>query len=39
MLIISVKIIKTIDKRELQKTTREKQRQKEARGPEAVVKG
>ena len=31
--------MKTIDERELQKTTKEKQRQNEARGPEAIVKG
>ena len=35
MPIISVKIIKTIDERELQKN---KQRQKGARGAEAIVK-
>ena len=31
--------MKTIDERELQKTTKEKQRQKGARGTEAIVKG
>ena len=31
--------MKTIDERELQKTTKEKQRQKGARGTEALVKG
>ena len=30
--------MKTIDERELEKTTKEKQRQKEARGTEAIVK-
>ena len=40
MLIISVEIMKTIDERELQKTTKEnKQRQKGTRGTEAIVKG
>ena len=39
MPIISVEIMKTIDERELQKTTKEKQRQKGARGTEAIVKG
>ena len=38
MLIISVEIMKTIDEREMQKTTKEKQRQKGARGTEALVK-
>ena len=32
-------MVKTIDERELQKTTKEKQRQKGARGTEAIVKG
>ena len=36
MLIISVEIMKTIDEREMQKN---KQRQKGARGTEAIVKG
>ena len=36
MPIISVEIMKTIDEREMQKTTKEKQRQK---GAEAIVKG
>ena len=31
--------MKTIDERELEKTTKAKQRQKEARGTEAIVKG
>ena len=41
MPIISVEIIKTIDQRKMQKTTKEKQkkRQKGARGTEAIVKG
>ena len=39
MLIISIEIMKTIDEREMQKTTKEKQRQKGARGTEAIVKG
>ena len=38
MPIIRVKTIKT-DERQLQKTTKEKQRQKGARGTEAIVKG
>ena len=38
MPIISVEIMKTIDEREMQKTTKEKQRQKGARGTEALVK-
>ena len=42
MPIISVEIMKTIDQRELQKKTQNKtktkQRQKEARGTEAIVK-
>ena len=38
MPIISVEIMKTIDEREMQKT-KEKQRQKGARGTEAIVKG
>ena len=38
MLIISVEIIKTVDGSELQKTTKEKQRQKGARGTEPIVK-
>ena len=38
--IITVEIMKTIDEREFQKkTTKEKQRQKGARGTEAIVKG
>ena len=32
-------MVKTIDERELQKTTKEKQRPKGARGTEAIVKG
>ena len=39
MLIISVEIMKTIDEREMQKATKEKQRQKGAKGTEAIVKG
>ena len=41
MPIISIEIIKTTDEREMQKTTQEKkkQRQKGARGTEAIVKG
>ena len=39
MPIISAEIMKTIDEREMQKTTKEKQRQKGARGTEAIVKG
>ena len=31
--------MKTIDEREMQKTAKEKQRQKEARGIEVIVKG
>ena len=38
MPIISVEIMKTIDEREMQKTTKEKQRQKGARGTGAIVK-
>ena len=37
--IISVEIMKTIDEKEWQKTTKEKQRQKGARGTEAIVRG
>ena len=41
MPIISVEIMKTIDQREMQKTTKETQtkRQKGARGTEAIAKG
>ena len=40
MLIISIEIMKTIDEREIQKTTKEKQTKAEgARGTEAIVKG
>ena len=41
MPIISVEIMETIDERELQKNNKEKnkQRQKGARGTEAIVKG
>ena len=41
MPVISVEIMETIDKRELQKNNKEKnkQRQKGARGTEAMVKG
>ena len=38
MPLISVEIMKTIDEREMQKITKEKQRQKGARRTEAVVK-
>ena len=39
MPIISVEIMKTIDEREMQKTTKGKQRQKGAKRIEAIVKG
>ena len=39
MPIISVEIMKAIDEREIQKATKEKQRQKGAMGTEAIVKG
>ena len=40
MLIIRVEIIKTIEEREIQKTTeKNKQRHKGARGTETIVKG
>ena len=39
MLIIGVEIMKTTDEREMQKTTKEKQRQEGARGTEAIAKG
>ena len=40
MPIISAEIMKTIDEREMQKTTKQnKQRHKGARGTEAIVKG
>ena len=41
MLIISVEIMKTIDERKMQKTTTKKNRQKQkrARGTEAIAKG
>ena len=38
MPIISVEIMKTIDEREMQKTSKEKQRQKGARGTETIKK-
>ena len=39
-MLISAEIMKTIDEREMQKTTKEKkQRQKGARGTEPIVKG
>ena len=38
MQIISVEIVKTIDEREMQKATKEKQRQKGARETEAIAK-
>ena len=37
-MIISVDLMKAIDEREMQKTTKEKQRQKRARRTEAIVK-
>ena len=40
MAIISTEIMKTIDQREMQKTTKEEQeREKGARGTEAIAKG
>ena len=39
MPIVSVEILKAIDERELQKTTKDKKRQKRGRGTEALVKG
>ena len=40
MLVISVEIMKTIDERKMQKKqNKNKQRQKRARGTEAIVKG
>ena len=40
MQLISVEIVKTIDEKELQKTTKtNKQRQKGARGTEDILKG
>ena len=39
MLVISVEIMKTIDERKMQKKQKNKQRQKRARGTEAIVKG
>ena len=39
MPIISVEIMKTINEREKQKSTKEKQRQKGARGIEVMAKG
>ena len=39
MPIVSVEIMKIIDEREMQKTPKEKQRQKGASGTEAIVKG
>ena len=39
MPVISVEIMKSIDEREMQKTTKQKQRQKGAVGAEAIVKG
>ena len=39
MPIISIEIMKTIDQREMQKTKKHKQRQKGARGTEAITKG
>ena len=39
MPVISVDIMKTIDEREMQKTAKQKQRQKGARGTKSIVKG
>ena len=39
MPIVSVEIMKTIDETELQKTTKEEQRQQGAREMEAILKG
>ena len=39
MTIIRVEILKTIDKREIKKSKKEKQRQKGASGTEAIVNG
>ena len=39
MPIISLEIMKTIDEREIQKTTKEKERHKGAMWTEAIVKG
>ena len=39
MPIIRVEILKTMDKREMQKTIKEKQRQKGAKATEAIVNG
>ena len=39
MPIVSAEIMKTIDERKMPKTIKEKQRQKGARGTEAIVKG
>ena len=39
MLIMSVEMMKTIDQREMQNTIKEKQRQKGAKGTEAIARG
>ena len=39
MPMITIEIMKTIDERQMQTTTKEKQRQKGARRTEAIVKG
>ena len=39
MPVISIEIVKATDERQMQKITKEKQRQKGARGTEAIVKG
>ena len=39
MPVISIEIVKATDERQMQKITKEKQRQKGARGTEAMVKG
>ena len=39
MLIISVEIMKTIDEKEMQKTTKEKQKKTKRRGRETIVNG
>ena len=39
MPVISIEIMKATDERQMQKITKEKQRQKGARGTEAIVKG
>ena len=39
MPVISIEIVKATDERQMQKITKDKQRQKGARGTEAIVKG